>query len=707
MQKNRVVFSAVAVLALCSNALADDTVRLDTIEVSSTSLGYQNVDAIKIQTRNAEMVKDVLRDIPGVYVGGTNSFNQKIYMRGVNDRGLNITIDGARQRGNIFHHAADLVLDTDLIKAIDVGVGVSSVVGNSGALGGSVAFKTVDASDLLEDGQIVGAKIKGAYNSNDERYSGSLMLYTAPIQGLDLLGYFKYSNYDFGEDGNGNEIGGKGKDKSYMIKGSYAFLDSHKIGLSYEHVEYEGDYPFRPEFGGAVRVDSGKIKKGERAQPLLPQTMERDTYRFFYDYNPNDLVDLKFNAYYTDHSMIRDKFPLYKEAEKAGKASIMDGGVKTYGATLINKTILNQGDMTHTLRYGIEYYQSKSYLKHTATIVAKNNKMTLKPSAIIPDDKATSWSLFIEDQMRIGGLTITPGVRFDYYKLETMGTGGGPRTGITSRESYDWSEVSPALALDYQFNNGLGLFASYSKVFRGPDPIESIRLTKGFAEKFKKTDGLKPETGDAYEAGFRYLTEFGAGHTFNFVAKYFYTDYDNLIQEVASPNINSQDDTQRINAGAATVDGVELAARAQFGNLGVGASYTHSSTNFKNAVKTYSRGAESSAYGSILGYSDSGDKYTFNLDYFITPADLLVGYNMIFFDSKTMENGFKKKSFSTHDIYASWLPQGKLEGLEINVGVYNIFDKAYYSHSQRSFGRETNNDWEPGRSVRASVSYKF
>ena len=55
-------------------------------------------------------------------------------MRGVSDRGLNITIDGAKQNGNTFHHNADLLIDPDLIKAIDVEVGSRSVVNGSGAL---------------------------------------------------------------------------------------------------------------------------------------------------------------------------------------------------------------------------------------------------------------------------------------------------------------------------------------------------------------------------------------------------------------------------------------------------------------------------------------------------------------------------------------------------------------------------------------------
>lgn len=182
MKKFHLALSLCAVLCLSAQAdekssatdvsKSKDSNRqsLDVIEVTSDSSTPSTVDDIKINTRNATLIKDVFRDIPGVYVGGTNGMNQKIYMRGVSDRGLNITIDGAKQNGNTFHHNADLLIDPDLIKAVEVDVGARSVVNGSGALGGSVAFRTVDASDMLEDGQDIGAKLKVGYTSNNEGY---------------------------------------------------------------------------------------------------------------------------------------------------------------------------------------------------------------------------------------------------------------------------------------------------------------------------------------------------------------------------------------------------------------------------------------------------------------------------------------------------------------------------------------------------------
>ena len=116
----------------------------------------------------------------------------------------------------------------------------------------------------------------------------------------------------------------------------------------------------------------------------------------------------------------------------------------------------------------------------------------------------------------------------------------------------------------------------------------------------------------------------------------------------------------------------------------------------------------------MLAYSDSGDKYTFNAEYFIASLDTLIGYNLIAVNKIDTKNGsntsFKKPGYATSDIYANWAPSdGKLKNLEVNFGIYNLFDKAYWSHSQRSASadRDSSIDWSEGRSIKASLSYKF
>ncbi|MBR8466126.1 TonB-dependent receptor [Campylobacter sp. faydin G-140] len=675
MQKKSIIALSLAVVfsgALSLNA--DESIVLDQIEVTSNSAGAA-VDDIKISTRNAGIVKDVVRDIPGVYVGGTNGMNQKIYMRGVSDRGLNITIDGAKQNGNTFHHNADLLIDPDLIKAIDIEVGAKSVVNANGALGGSVAFKTVDAKDLLEGGEIIGAKIKAGYSSNDEGFSQGLMVFAAPVEGLDFLAALNHKGYDYGKAGNGKVIGGNGNDLSYLFKIGYNFLDFHRISISHEHTQFKGDYPLKAEFGYNATGNAYTDTK-----------YERDTTTIKYTYNPSDLLEFDVSAYNTEHKRVtKNKW-----------------GVETKGINAKATTKLETGILAHTLRYGIEYYNTENFVK------PNNNR----------PEEVDNYSLYLEDAIRYGDLIVTPGVRYTRHELKTY---NGTANNI-SKYKYKFDEVTPALGLDYNIGYGFGVFASYARVFRGPDVMESMLAagtSRGNALGWNGNDDLKATTGNAYEIGGRYKNEFGENKSVSLTAKYYKTEYKNLIVDNNAQNGTINNVLYRINAGGADIDGVELWSRLNLDNLSLAASYTHQKVKYTgNRVTQTSRGTRSYAVSNVLGYRDQGDKYTFNTEYFIPRADILLGYNLIFFKSRNVHSAssitgdnVRLPSYAVNDFYIAYIPSsGKFKGLEINAGLYNAFDKAYASHSQRTAeytGDTTSIDWEPGRNFKVNVSYKF
>ena len=648
-------------MAVCANA-ADESV-LSGVEVTSSSGGY-GVDDIKISTRNAGLAKDVMRDIPGVYVGGTNGMNQKIYMRGVSDRGLNITIDGAKQNGNTFHHNADLLIDPDLIKAIDVEVGSRSVVNGSGALGGSVAFKTVDARDLLESGEKIGAKIKTGYASNNSEFSQGLMLSTAPVEGLDFIAAINHKGYDYGKSGNGNKIGGDGNDLSYLLKLGYSFLDAHRISISREHNEFKGIYPFRAEFGSwhnGANVDDYR-------------KYERDTTTLKYEYKPSDLLNLEVTTYNTEH---KKDDPVLKIL-----------GVKTNGINAKAKSVVESGALTQTFRYGAEFYQSKNFNK---------------PDNRYPE-KVNNYSIYAEDALNFSSLTITPGIRYTHHELKSY----DGRAGNVKSYTYKFNEFTPALALDYEIIKGLHAFASYARVFRGPDVMESMYASR--AKKFEANKDLKATTGNSYETGLKYHGDINEASSYSLSAKYFMTKYKNLIVD----NNAANGALKRINAGGADISGVELLARLNLDALSLAASYTHQNVKYKDRVANPARGGYYTS--NIIGCRDQGDKYTFNAEYAFSRIDTLIGYNLIYFASKNTvsannDNSAKIPSYAVSDIYATYAPSsGKFKGLEINAGIYNLFNKAYASQSQRMAdytGRQDTIDWEPGRNFKVNVSYKF
>ena len=654
--------SLAASIAVCANG-ADESV-LSGVEVTSSSGGY-GVDDIKISTRNASLVKDVMRDIPGVYVGGTNGMNQKIYMRGVSDRGLNITIDGAKQNGNTFHHNADLLIDPDLIKAVDVEVGSRSVVNGSGALGGSVAFKTVDAKDLLESGEIIGAKIKTGYASNNDEFSQGLMLFTAPVEGLDFIAAINHKGYDYGKSGNKRRIGGDGNDLSYLLKLGYSFLDAHRISISREHNEFKGIYPLRAEFSSWY----------DNSNAFDNRKYERDTTTLKYEYKPSDILNLDVTAYNTRHQRIDDS----------------KWGVETNGINAKAKSVVETGALTQTLRYGAEFYQSKNFNK---------------PNNNYPE-KVNNYSIYAEDALNFGSLTVTPGIRYTRHELKSY----DGRAGNVKSYTYKFDEFTPALALDYEILKGLNAFVSYARVFRGPDVMESMMA--GGSRSWETNKDLKPTTGNSYETGLKYQGDISEASSYSLSAKYFMTKYKNLIVDNNAAGGRTNPIMIRKNAGGADISGVELLARLNLDALSLAASYTHQKVKYKDRVAK----AGGSYYTSnVIGYRDQGDKYTFNAEYAFSSIDTLIGYNLIYFASKnTISAGdnenVKIPSYAVSDIYASYTPSsGKFKGLEINAGIYNLFNKAYASQSQREAGytgKPIFVDWEPGRNFKVNVSYKF
>lgn len=584
-------------------------------------------------------------------------------MRGVSDRGLNITIDGAKQNGNTFHHNADLLIDPDLIKAVDVEVGSRSVVNGSGALGGSVAFKTVDAKDLLDDGEIIGAKIKTGYASNNSEFSQGLMLFTAPVEGLDFIAAINHKGYDYGKSGNKRKIGGDGNDLSYLLKLGYSFLDAHRISISREHNEFKGMYPMRAEFGswytGRFPVDNRKY--------------ERDTTTLKYEYKPSNLLNLDVTVYNTEH---KKDDPVLKIL-----------GVKTNGINAKAKSVVESGALTQTLRYGAEFYQSKNFNK---------------PDNHYPE-KVNNYSIYAEDALNFNSLTVTPGIRYTHHELKSY----DGLVGNVKSYTYKFNEFTPALALDYEIFKGLNAFASYARVFRGPDVMESMMA--GGSRSWEANKDLKPTTGNSYETGLKYQGDINEASSYSLSAKYFMTKYKNLIVD----NNTANGALKRINAGGADISGVELLARLNLDALSLAASYTHQKVKYKDRVAKASGGYYTS---NVIGYRDQGDKYTFNAEYAFSSIDTLIGYNLIYFASKNTisagdsENA-KIPSYAVSDIYASYTPSsGKFKGLEINAGIYNLFNKTYASQSQRMAdytGNPDYVDWEPGRNFKVNVSYKF
>ena len=653
-----------------ANAATDvPTMTMQKITVTSDSSVRGRVQQDEVYTdeytpaQQANHLSDFLEVVPGVSVGGTSSVNQRIRVRGLDDTNLKVSIDGARQEGSLFYHMGDVTIDPDLLKQTEVAVGNNSVTLGNDALGGAVAFKTVDATDLLKPGQKIGAMLHAGYANNNDEVLTSATIFAAPTDNIDLLAYYGKRDVESGEDGEGRELFEDSKGENILLKAGATVADDHHIGASFSRTEKEGIFPFRPDFPS-------------RPEDPIPQQVKRDTYNVDYGFNPaNPLIDVSANAYQTKTRILRDS------DDKAGYE--FDAEVKTTGAKIENISMIESSVGNHKLIAGVEHYKKESAMSRDFT----------KASS----DEAKNTSVYLEDQWRLDKLTLTPGVRYDRYESPKF---------VSDGKTYN--NVVGALAASYEIAPNTQVFASYTQLFNGPDLSQTIFNSDG--ENTFVNRGLKPEEGDNSEVGISIILR---GLTLDndalqLSAKYFKTNIENYLQFVRSGNgrVGLNCDTGSLGGncqGSVNSDedyeikGVELAANYTANNFGMELSYSRARSEGDktgNSIPSVSGGT-----------ADSGDRYMVNLNYDPT-KELGLGWRSTYVASITDNNGISKPSYDVHDVYMSYAPR-QFQDIKATLGVYNIFDETYANHASRLSESDTTTDFEPGRNIKASLTYQF
>jgi hemoglobin/transferrin/lactoferrin receptor protein len=668
-------------MASAANVEDMPSTSLQTITVTANSSVRDSVqeDSVYIDdytpAAQASHLSDFLDVVPGVEVGGTSSVNQRVRVRGLDDTNLKVTIDGARQEGALFYHMGDVTIDPDLLKQAEVAVGNNSVTLGNDAIGGGVAFETVDAADLLKPGQKIGAKLHAGYGSNNDELLTSTTVYAAPTENIDLLAYYGQRNANAGEDGEGRSIQTEDSEGENILLKAGAYIgDGHHVGASFSSTENEGLYPLRPDFPASSGVGSWN--------EILPQKVKRETYGLDYNYNPvSSLIDVDTNVYQTETTISRDT----DYTENLGYD--WEAGVKTTGAKIQNTSVIESNAGNHKLIAGIEHYKKESEMSRDA----------VKSGS----DEATNTSVYLEDQWRMGKLTLTPGIRYDRYESPEF---------VSAGQTYD--NVVGALAASYEIAPRTQVFASYTQLFNGPDLSQAIFNSDG-ADTFVNSD-LKAEEGDNAEVGIattlRGLTT--ADDALQLSAKYFETNIENYIEFVRSgvTRVGLDCNTGQLGGSCQGVvnsdedykiKGVELAADYRVDNFNMGLSY----------ARARSKGEETGYnIASVSGSSsESGDKYMVNLGY--APTDTVdLGWRSTYVASVTPNTGgddIEKPNYDVHDIYMSYTPT-QIEGLKATLGVYNIFDETYASHASRNNALDDDyTDFEMSRNIKTSLTYQF
>lgn len=442
---------AIVSLACCASAQAQTPVTeqtLGTIQVTAQRGNDTNtvVGANRIEVEQAVSLQDLFKQTPEVSVGGGGlPVAQKLYVRGIGERMLAVTIDGAAQPESAYHHAGQVMVEPELLKRVEVEAGTGAATAGPGALAGALRFTTRSATDLLRPDERIGAIVKGSYFSASEGKKLGVTVFGRLNENVGLMVSDTRFDSDDYEAGNGGKVANTAADaESRFVK-----LDlnhaAHRLALAYEENRDEGLRNKR------TNLIVNAINPAQR------QRMERSSATANYDFAPGGkLVALHLTAYANENAV--QLAPDSAQREK--------DGTKTRGINLVNVSRLGE----HKLSYGVDYRRDIGFASVAGVALA--------------DEKASVTGVFVQDDLALGEQWMLGlGGRYDRYDYTDM-----------EGRQFDASAASPSASLSFMPSaqitvrlgharalRGVGVMEPFLKAFQTNDPALQ-------AEKARNTD---------------------------------------------------------------------------------------------------------------------------------------------------------------------------------------------------------------------------
>ena len=637
------------------------TSELQPVTVKGANLSTHRVTTQKIDESTDTDLKGLLFNEPSIGFGGGNGTSQWVNIRGLGQDQIDFKVDDAYSDTSTFHHQGRFLLDPELVKVVAVQKGSGSASAGIGASSGAIVAETVDPSDLLHPDQNFGFKVNAGVSSN-KGWNRGLSLY-GRAAGFDALvagNWITEENYKAGKGYvNGGVSGGNRVpysalgQRGLLAKIGYSINEDNRIELSRSQEQTHGTRTLREEFNDFER------------NPASYRTYTQDRTNLEYKgANLGFVSNIKANV-----------FHLKTAREDAGSSADQN---KATGANLnLDSRIFDR----HTLKYGVNYRTQKN---HPGRVTAAAN------------ESKTDYGIYAEGIWDFHPVTLTTGLRYDHFKVNTSG-----------HTSASDGNINPSLGLIYDVTDNLSLKASHSYATRSPRLYESMLAS---SRNIVTAPNLKAERSRTTEIGFNYRPI----QDLSLTGSYFWQKINNVHDFTClsgscagGRSTYTSGITQSTNNGYIKNKGYELNANYRWQGLTARMGVAYSDPKHHYLFESYDINTKAHAVGRT---------WTAGLAYRFDRPNLEIGWRGRFVQSRigkpsrgaTASEGTteKRAGYGVNDIYANWKPTGK-DDLNINFAVNNVGNKYYYSHSQRSSSRSGNSLPEVGRDFRLAVNYKF
>lgn len=387
------------------------------------------VPAEELEKRQAIDLSDVFREQTEVTVGGASGYAQKIYVRGLEDTMLNVSIDGAVQSGSLFHHQGRVSIEPELLKQVEVSAGAGRATDGAGALGGAIRFETKDPTDLLQGSERFGGFAKTTYYSNTNGYKSTLSGYGRLTDSVSALITANYSDQNDYVDGEGEQATHTAYETEVGLAKVVAQLsDNHKLTLSFDR-----------RYDDAYRLARPHMAVFSRNYPLQQNTTRETATIKHVLSSDNALLHLESTLYHTDLTLERLNDPRFGTYE---------GNIKTIGGDIRNTSRFGN----HSVTYGVDF---------------RRDEAAFTGSGYTSNDEGKIWGGYVQGDFQLTDpLLVSLGARYDRYDYDEGAR--NPAWVAGSKDlSFSDSGFSPNVSASYQLTPAFSIFAGYAEAIRG------------------------------------------------------------------------------------------------------------------------------------------------------------------------------------------------------------------------------------------------
>ena len=451
---------------------------------SDTTIGRE-----EIERRAPDTVFEMARNAPGVMVeGGPRASGMKFNIRGFSDNeDVVFKIDGAAKGFEKYRFGGGVFVEPELLKSIQIERGPALSAG-SGALGGVISATTRSAADLLRPGQRVGAMAKYGYNDNNYENMRMLAAYARPTGMVDLLasGAWRDSNDIKIADGGRLAVSAT-RSRSSLFK--IGLFPSEYFDLELSRIAYGG---------GPERAPYDSTNATPGTWGVVRRSIDDETINLKCNWLPPTSLIAMRGLVAKERTHLHDRHIRGETGICAtGTTALCDDywEYDIWTAELFNDASYALGPVDGKLTLGVQSVHSERDIRRRTSNAFINQ--AIYPGGFNeaqPPGNKVSRALIVENAFRWRGLTFTPGLRWDHYRVAAQDQSRDNMLVAGQEPTIDVSMRSRAAALSWEpADTGLAFTYRYNEAFRPPN-VDEYFARANFGSRCKPAE-FHPVTG--------------------------------------------------------------------------------------------------------------------------------------------------------------------------------------------------------------------